>query len=74
MKYLGVGDKVLVHIPLEDRVSHASIMKYNDKKMIVARRTILGKTQSNYVYYELAGAESEYHIPYGFIREWLVLL
>lgn len=72
MKYMSVGDKVLVHIPEEDRVHHSCLMKYHGQEMKIADRKSLKRTTA--VYYKLVGAESEYGIPYCFIREWLIQL
>lgn len=75
-KYLSVGDKVLVHIPLEDRVSHRAVAKFHGQELKVTFRKHIGRGRYNYtyVYYQLAGAESDYGIPYSFVREWLVPL
>ena len=72
MKYLNVGDKVLVAIPKEDRASHLAVMKYNGKTMTISRRKPCGKLRVPY--YELKGAKSDLGIPYAFVKEWLVEL
>lgn len=72
MKYLNVGDKVLVTIPKEDRAAHLAVMKYNGKTMTISRRKPCGKLRVPY--YELEGAKSEHGIPYAFVKEWLTEL
>lgn len=72
MKYLNVGDKVLVAIPSEDRGTHFQLLKYNNKQMIITRRKPVGRLRTPY--YELEGAKSEHGIPYAFVKEWLVEL
>ena len=70
MKYLSIGHEVTVNIPLSERTTHKEVAKYQGQKMKIAdRKSYRHGTQ---VYYELVGAESEYGIPYGFAREWLV--
>ena len=70
MKYMSIGDRVLVHIPEEDRVNHRCLMKYHGQEMKIADRKGIKTT----AYYKLVGAESEYGIPYCFIKEWLIQL
>lgn len=72
MKYLNVGDKVLVVIPLEERGTHLPIIKYNNREMIITRRKPIGRLRTPY--YELEGAKSEYGIPYAFVKDWLIAL
>lgn len=67
MKY---GDKVLVHIPEDERKTHTSIAAYHGRTMIIRRRVTLARAQR--VYYELYEAESEYGVPFGFVQEWLM--
>ena len=74
MRYMSVGDKVLVHIPAEDRINHRCLMQYHEQTMKIADRRSIRRSKNNYVYYELVGAESKYGIPYGFIKEWLIQL
>lgn len=72
MKYMSIGDKVLVSIPANEQRVHTPIAKYHGQEMQIANRV----TRSNglKVYYELVGAESQYGIPYGFVKEWLIQL
>lgn len=72
MNYMSVGQKVIVHIPPEDRMANKSLMQYHGQEMTIAKRVARMKKQK--VYYELVGAESEYGIPYGFIKDWLIPL
>lgn len=72
MNYMSIGDKVIVHIPPEDRAASKALMKYHGQEMTIAKRVARVKKQK--VYYELVGAESEYGIPYGFIKDWLIPL
>lgn len=72
MNYLNVGDKVLVFVPPEDRAVHAIAARYNEQKMAVSRRVPVGRHRVPY--YELKGAESEFGVPYGFVKDWLVEL
>lgn len=73
MKYMSVGHKVLVMIPDEDKQTHAAVVKYHGQEMKIADRKAINK-RDNYVYYKLVGAESDYGIPYSFIRDWLIPL
>lgn len=72
MKYLSVGHKVLVHIPEAERRTQAFLTKYHEQEMTVANRVTRGKHRVPY--YELVGAESEYGIPYAFLKAWLIEL
>ena len=69
MKYMSIGHKVIVHIPQSERTAHAPLVKYHEQEMRIANRVTVSQ---NYVYYELLGAESDFGIPYAFVREWLI--
>ena len=72
MKYMSIGDRVMVSIPLNERKAHSPIAKYHGQEMKIADR--ITRLNGQKVYYELVGAESEYGIPYAFIKEWLIQL
>ena len=72
MKTLGAGDRVLVNIPLGERHIHKPIAKYHGQEMVIAKRVF--HQQGMKVYYELVGAESEYGVPFGFAKDWLIRL
>lgn len=69
MRYMSIGHKVIVNIPKEDKTNFPMLMKYQGQEMVIANRVSLKHATD--VYYELVGAESEYGIPYGFVRQWL---
>lgn len=69
MKYMSIGHKVLVSIPQFEQGRNL-VAKYHGQTLRIANRVAVGKD----VYYELIGAESEYGIPYGFLKEWLIAL
>lgn len=66
------GDKVIVNVPLHEQSVHTSAAKYNGQEMKIARR--VAHFSGTRVYYELVGAESEYGVPYGFTKDWLIEL
>ena len=69
MKYMSIGHKVLVCIPQFERGRNL-VAQYNGQTMTIANRVSVGKD----VYYELVGAESEFGVPFGFLKEWLIAL
>ena len=71
MKFLKIGSRVLVRVPLEDSQTHKAVAKYNGKEMKIAKRVLL-KHQSR-VYYELDGAKIN-GMPLSFVGEWLIPL
>lgn len=70
MNYMSIGHEVMVHIPESERKDCNPLAKYHGQKMKIADRKVGYRGKG--VYYELVGAESEYGIPYGFIKEWLI--
>ena len=70
MKHLRIGTPVIVYIPIKDRAAHAPIVKYHGEEMLIANRK--GADKVDHAYYELLGAESDFGIPYAFVREWLI--
>ena len=70
MKYLSVGDRVLVHIPAEYREYHKPIAPYHGTQGVISRRKVF--KHSGYVYYELDGVKSDHwNIPFAFVGDWL---
>lgn len=72
MTYMSIGTKVLVHIPDDDKSVHREVARYHGQEMKIANRVSLRKGTA--IYYELVGAESQYGVPYGFVKEWLIQL
>ena len=70
MRYLSIGHKVIVNIPVADRQAQKAIAKYHEQEMIVANRVAVGRLRDPYD--ELVGAASEWGIPYAFVKDWLI--
>lgn len=75
-----VGQKVRVNFAPSYSMIDGS-RKFQGKELKISRRKIVKKPTkygSSYdvgqIYYELEGAESQMHVPYGFLQENLVLI
>lgn len=71
MNYIRKGTEVIVNIPEEYQQSYGlAVAKYQGQKMRVERCVHVGRQSQ--VYYELEDAVSDYCIPFGFLKEWLM--
>lgn len=71
MNYIRKGTEVIVNIPEEYLETYGhEVAKYQGQQMKV-ERCVHVRRQSQ-VYYELEDAVSDYCIPFGFLKEWLI--